>query len=166
MFMKKKQVIIVASILLILIVVGVFVVIKINYNNEIKRYEEIRNNVKKEAIAYLTIMQRIDISKEKYLYEDDIVNPLKRGADKNIILDIDKESYCQVAIKGFVKDNKWDADVYLKCKKHEDKLYEDTIVRYMCINGVPKGYEDYYQKYGIEYDNFVCPTYIEEKSNK
>lgn len=161
--MKNKKNIIIASILFILIIAIIFIVIKINHNNEIKRYEEIKNNVKKEAIAYLTLIQKVDISKEKYLYEDDIVNPLKRGANKNIILDIDKESYCKVAIKGFVKDNKWDADVYLKCKRYEDKLYEDTIVMYMCINGVPKGYEDYYQKYGIEYDNFVCPTYIKEK---
>lgn len=164
--MKNKKVIIVVSIFFVLIVASIFIAIKINHNNEIKRYEEIKNNVKKEAIAYLTIMQRIDISSEKYLYEDDIVNPLKRGADKNIILDIDKESYCQVAIKGFVKDNKWDADVYIKCKKYEDDLYENTILIYMCTNGVPKGYEDYYQKYGIEYDNFVCPKYIEGKSNK
>lgn len=161
--MKNKKNIIIASILFILIIAIIFIVIKINHNNEIKRYEEIKNNLKKEAIAYLTIIQKVDISKEKYLYEDDIVNPLKRGANKNIILDIDKESYCKVAIKGFVKDNKWDADVYLKCKRYEDKLYENTILMYMCTNGVPKGYEDYYQKYGIEYDNFICPTYIKEK---
>lgn len=161
--MKNKKNIIIVSILFILIIAIIFIVIKINHNNEIKRYEEIKNNVKKEAIAYLTLIQKVDISKEKYLYEDDIVNPLKRGANKNIILDIDKESYCKVAIKGFVKDNKWDADVYLKCKRYEDKLYENTILMYMCTNGVPKGYEDYYQKYGIEYDNFICPTYIKEK---
>jgi len=137
-------------------------VIKNSHDNETKRYKEIKEDVKKEAIAYLTVMQRIDISSEQYLCEDDIVNPLHRGANKDIILDIDKESYCKVAIKGFVKDNKWDANVYLKCKKYEDDLYEDTLLMYMCTNGVPKGYEDYYKKYGKEYDNFICPKNIDK----
>ena len=34
------------------------------------------------------------------------------------------------------------------------------------MNNVPKGYEEYYNKYGIEYDNFICPKEIEEKVNK
>lgn len=138
-----------------------FVVFKNIHDNKIKRYEEIKENVKKEAITYLTLMQSTKYVKEKYLYEDDIVNPSKRGASKNIILDVDGISYCKVAIKGYVKDDTWDANVYLKCKEYEDKSYENTILMYMCTNGVPKGYEEYYEKYDIEYDNFVCPIDID-----
>lgn len=159
--MKKKIIII------LVLISSILIIFKINnHNKEINRYKEIKENVKKEAIAYLSLTQSINKTKEIYLYEDDIVNPIHRGADKNIILDIDNKSYCKVSIKGFVNNNKWDAYVYLKCKKYEDKLYEETLLMYLCMNNVPKGYEEYYNKYGIEYDNFICPKEIEEKVNK
>lgn len=160
--MKKK---IIIFLILLLITIGSNIILKnIKHNNELKRYKQIKENVRKEAISYLTITS-IPLKKgyEKYLYEDDIVNPLKRGADKKIIIDIDKKSYCKTAIKGFVKNNRWDAKVYIKCKKYEDKEYEDTLLILMCMNGVPKGYEEYYNKYGQEYDNLTCPKNIKDK---
>ncbi len=157
--MKKKWFI---YCFILLIVIGMIIGIILKNKANYKRYEEIKKNVKEEAIIYLTITRTID-SKEEYLSENDIVNPFHRGADKDIILDVDKKTYCKVSIKSFVKNNKWDADVYLKCKNYEDDLYEDTLLMYMCMYGVPKGYEDYYKKYGKVYDNLNCPQNIMER---
>ena len=97
--MKKKIIII------LVLISSILIIFKINnHNKEINRYKEIKENVKKEAIAYLSLTQSINKTKEIYLYEDDIVNPIHRGADKNIILDIDNKSYCKVSIKGFVNN--------------------------------------------------------------
>lgn len=160
--MKKKWLI---CGFILLIGISIFIGVILKNKSDYRRYEEIKNDVKKEAIRYLTLTSRIE-AKEVYLYEDNIVNPLYRGADKKIILDIDKKSYCRVSIKGFLKNNKWDASVYLKCKNYEDDLYEDTLLMYMCMHAVPKGYEDYYKKYGKYYDTLNCPKDIEERIRK
>ncbi len=159
--MKKK--------IIVLSIIAIIIIISIIFNiQKTNRYSEIKEDVRKEAIAYLTLIRgaNVNLTEEEYLYEDDIINPLHRGADKKILLDIDKKSYCKVAIKGFINNNKWDAKVYLKCNKYEDKLYEETILMYLCIKGVPEGYENYYKKYGMQYDNFVCPKDIQEKLKK
>ena len=144
-----------------LVIIAFIVFININHKKENERYEQIKKDVREEAITYLTIVQTpYAEGYEYYLYDDDIVNPLHRGADKNILLDVDNKSYCKSSIRGFVKDGKWDANVYLKCNKYEDKEYEDAILIYMCMNGVPKGYEEYYEKCGKQYDNLVCPERI------
>lgn len=159
--MKKK--------IIVLSIIAIIIIISIIFNiQKTNRYSEIKEDVRKEAIAYLTLIRgtNVNLTEEEYLYEDDIINPLHRGADKKILLDIDKKSYCKVAIKGFINNNKWDANVYLKCNKYEDKLYEETLLMYLCIKGVPEGYEDYYKKYGMQYDNFVCPKDIQEKIKK
>ena len=159
--MKKK--------IIVLSIIAIIIIISIIFNiQKTNRYSEIKEDVRKEAIAYLTLIRgaNVNLTEEEYLYEDDIINPLHRGADKKILLDIDKKSQCKVAIKGFINNNKWDAKVYLKCNKYEDKLYEETILMYLCIKGVPEGYENYYKKYGMQYDNFVCPKDIQEKLKK
>ena len=159
--MKKK--IIICLITVLLVVAACIILINMNHKKDNERYEQIKKDVREEAITYLTIIQTpYAEGYEYYLYEDDIVNPLHRGADKNILLDVDNKSYCKSSIRGFVKDGKWDADVYLKCNKFEDKEYEDALLVFMCMNGVPEGYEEYYEKYGKQYDNLVCPERIEK----
>lgn len=120
--------------------------------NRVKRYEEIRESVKKEAIEYLTLTESLD-RKEEYLYDDDITNPLYRGADKNILLDIDNKSYCKAAIYGYVKDDKWNADVYIKCKNYSDEEYENTIEWLKCKRVIKTEY------YETNFEDFVCPEY-------
>ncbi len=157
--MKKK--IIIILIMFVLFIVGCVILININHKNEIERYNQIKKDVKEEAITYLTIIRIPEEGEKEYLYEDDIVNQLNRGADKNIILDVDNKSYCRVSIEGIAKNNKWDANVYLKCKKYEDELYEETLLHILCERRVAKGYEEYYDKYGWYYDSFNCPEGIE-----
>ena len=94
--MKKK--IILILLLAVLIIIVSILLLTINHNNEMKRYEQIKKDVRKEAITYLTITRVPENGKKAYLYEDDIVNPLHRGADKKIILDVDNKSYCRVSI--------------------------------------------------------------------
>ena len=160
--MKKK--ILICLVVILLVLTGCFILTNMNHKKENERYEQIKKDVREEAITYLTIIQTpYAEGYEYYLYEDDIVNPLHRGADKNILLDVDNKSYCKSSIKGFVKDGKWDADVYLKCNKFEDKEYEDALLVFMCMNGVPEGYEEYYERYGRQYDNLVCPKEIKNK---
>ena len=161
--MKRKKIIIVILIISTLTIIAYFIYNDINYKNELQRYNQIKEDVRVEAITYLTIIRIPQSGKKAYLYEDDIVNPLHRGADKNIILDVDKKSYCKVSIEGFVKDNKWDANVYLKCKKYEDELYEETLLHILCSRGIEKGYQDYYDKYGWFYDSFNCPERIKNE---
>ena len=159
--MKKK--IIICLITVLLVVAACIILINMNHKKDNERYEQIKKDVREEAITYLTIIQTpYAEGYEYYLYEDDIVNPLHRGADKNILLDVDNKSYCKSSIRGFVKDGKWDADVYLKCNKYEDKEYEDALLVVLCTRSVPEGYEEYYEKYGKEYDNLVCPERIEK----
>lgn len=160
--MKKK--ILIISVIVVIIIVAVAILINTKNNIEAKRYEQIKKDVGEEAITYLTITQiPYTNGYEYYLYDDDIVNPLHRGADKNILLDVDEKSYCKASIRGFVKDDKWDADVYLKCNKYEDKEYEDALLVVMCTSEVPEGYEEYYEKYGKQNDNLVCPERIKSK---
>ena len=161
--MKIKKIIIVILIISTLTIIAYFIYNDINYKNELQRYNQIKEDIRVEAITYLTIIRIPQSGKKAYLYEDDIVNPLHRGADKNIILDVDNKSYCKVSIEGFVKDNKWDANVYLKCKKYEDELYEETLLHILCSRGIEKGYQDYYDKYGWFYDSFNCPERIKNE---
>ena len=162
----KKKIIIILIIFILLTSVVIFL-ININHKKEIERYNQIKSDVKEEAITYLTITRVPENGKKAYLYEDDIVNPLHRGEDKKIILDVDKKSYCRVSIEGFAKDNKWDANVYLKCKKYEDKLYEEILLHVLCERGIEtkKDYEEYYDKYGWFYDSFNCPERIKNEMN-
>lgn len=157
--MEKK---IIIPLLAILIIIVSILLLAINHNNEMKRYEQIKKEVRDEAITYLTITIVPENGKKAYLYEDDIVNPLHRGADKKIILDVDDKSYCKVSIEGFEKNGKWDANVYLKCKKYEDELYEETLLHILCERGIEKGYKEYYDKYGMFYDSFNCPNRIKD----
>ena len=161
--MKKK--IILILLLAVLIIIVSILLLTINHNNEMKRYEQIKKDVRDEAITYLTITIVPESGKKAYLYEDDIVNPLHRGANKKIILDVDDTSYCRVSIEGFEKNSKWDANVYLKCKKYEDELYEETLLHVLCERGIEKDYEEYYDKYGWFYDSFNCPERIKDEMN-
>ncbi len=147
---------------LVVLIIFIVVIVLIKKESDNKRYKQIKEDVKREAEAYLEITKPIiyNPNKKEWLYEEDIVSPLHRGANKNIILDVDKKNYCKVAIRGYVQDNKWNAKVYLKCKNYEDELYEYTLVNYMCVHGVPEGYEEYYKKYGMNHDNFNCPKEI------
>ena len=154
----KKKIILILLLAVLIIIVSILLLV-INHINEMKRYKQIKEDVKREAETYLEITKPIiyNPNKKEWLYEEDIVSPLHRGANKNIILDVDKKNYCKVAIRGYVQDNKWNAKVYLKCKNYEDELYEYTLVNYMCVHWVPEGYEEYYKKYGMNHDNFNCP---------
>lgn len=147
---------------LVVLIIFIVVIVLIKKESDNKRYKQIKEDVKREAEAYLEITKPIiyNPNKKEWLYEEDIVSPLHRGANKNIILAVDKKNYCKVAIRGYVQDNKWNAKVYLKCKNYEDELYEYTLVNYMCVHGVPEGYEEYYKKYGMNHDNFNCPKEI------
>lgn len=147
---------------LVVLIIFIVVIVLIKKESDNKRYKQIKEDVKREAEAYLEITKPIiyNPNKKEWLYEEDIVSPLHRGANKNIILDVDKKNYCKVAIRGYVQDNKWNAKVYLKCKNYEDELYEYTLVNYMCVHGVPEGYEEYYKKYGMNHDNFNCSKEI------
>ena len=162
----KKKIILILLLAVLIIIVSILLLV-INHNNEMKRYEQIKKDVRDEAITYLTITRVPENGKKAYLYEDDIVNSLHRGADKKIILDVDETSYCRVSIEGFAKDNKWDANVYLKCKKYEDKLYEEILLHVLCERGIEtkKDYEEYYDKYGWFYDSFNCPERIKNEMN-
>ncbi len=73
--MKKKWFI---YCFILLIVIGMLIGVVLKNKANYRRYEEIKKDVKEEAIKYLTITRSTD-SKEEYLCEDDIVNPFHRG---------------------------------------------------------------------------------------
>lgn len=89
------------------------------------RYNQIKNDILEEAVRYLeiTLPSKYNEGREEYLYEKDITNLRARGSDKNILLDVDKKSYCKVVIYGKCSNGKWNATVYLSCQKYQDEEY-------------------------------------------
>ena len=128
--MKKVILACITFLIFILIIVGIIICKK---ENDLKKYQMIKEKISKEAINYLNINRPVKYNEEQeyYLDEIDIISPYNRGAKQAILLDIDNKSYCKTIIYGKCKKEKWDVEVYLSCKKYEDddyaiyrKLYE------------------------------------------
>ena len=170
--MKNKFKLIISSIIVLLLVISV--VFYFSYRNrlekEINRINEIRNDVKKEAEIYLSIVYPTgnNEGKEAWLYDEHIVSGYYRGAPKDILLQYKKKDYCKASIHAKVINSKWEADVALKCDikmplrtiHFIDSKYEENIEYLKCITVLP---EEYYE---IDFEHFKCPQdkldYIEE----
>ena len=109
------------------------------YENEIERYAEIRESVKKASEHYLRALNpNCSISNEnRETYTPGIYfnasSLLSNGLiTKNELLDIDKKSYCDAHVKATAyfenpldhqRNCKVYYQIYLKCKNYEDKGY-------------------------------------------
>lgn len=123
--MKKKKLIMIIVAILVVILGTLLFIVYINSKNT-KRYTEIKENVASESERFLNLSlpPEYNEGREEYLYEDDIVDLQARGADKNILLDIDKKTYCKTVIMGKCSNKEWKVKVYLSCKKYKDKEYD------------------------------------------
>lgn len=134
-------------------------IIGCNKSDNSERYKKIKKEVEKESLAYLNLIYPVKYNEngEQWLYEDDLIDKNRRGADKSILLDVDEENYCDTVVHGKVIDNEWKVDVYLHCKDYKDSEYDDQLEWLMCNRVVsPKYYEN-------DFESFICP---DDKKNK
>ena len=146
--------------------VVVFLLIAWFYNSnrlskESTRAEEIRNDIKKEAEEYINIFAPLKNNKGKeiWLSDEEITDPLKRGASKELLLQNNKKDYCKAVIHGKATKEKWDVSVYLKCYVKVlfrtfilvDKEYENNLEYYKCIVLTP-------DKKQTTNKDFTCPS--------
>lgn len=123
--MKKKILIYISILLIMSVLILIFFSLK-NYL-EMKRYVQIKEDVSHEAERFLNLSlpSEYNNGREEYLSEEDITSLLARGADKSILLDVNKKTYCKATIHGNCANNKWNVKVYLSCKNYKDKEYDD-----------------------------------------
>lgn len=134
--MKKKIIIV---IILVLIIVGIGVVIVLNYKNAIKkrnqkRYAEIKEDIQSDIAAYVRLTSHYcnpsrGENSGVAVYTDETLI-YQRGMDKELLLDVDGESYCKVRVEvRCVDENEFAWDTYLKCKDYEDENYSNWETR-------------------------------------
>lgn len=130
--MKKKLfigVMIVAFVLIIVIVLGLCYKNIINERNEL-HYLKIKEDIQPDIAAYVRLTSfycnpdRGENSGTMVYTDEALVN--QRGMDKDLLLDVDGESYCKVRVEVMcVAENEFDWDTYLKCKDYEDENYSN-----------------------------------------
>lgn len=124
--MKRKYIMVISILFAAFFVL--LILFKYKNNLEMKRYKQIKEDVAYETEKFLnsSLPPEYNDGREEYLYEDDITHPQARGADKSILLDVNKKTYCKAAIYGKCVNNKWNIKVYISCKDYTDKEYEDV----------------------------------------
>lgn len=134
-------------------------IIGCNKKNNSERYDEIKKEVEKESLAYLNLIYPVKYNEnvEQWLYEDDLIDKNRRGADKSILLDVDEENYCDTVVHGKVIDNEWKVEVFINCKDFKDSEYDDQLEWLMCNRIVSTKY------YENDFESFICP---DDKKNK
>lgn len=131
----------------------VLLIIGCNKKDNSERYDEIKKEVEKESLAYLNLSYPIKYNDngEQWLYEDDLIDKKRRGADKSILLDVDEENYCDTVVHGKVIDNEWKVEVFINCKDFKDSEYDDQLEWLMCNRVVSSKY------YEIDFEHYKCP---------
>jgi len=124
---------IIISIIIISIIIGSLV--GLNYKNIIEKrnqqhYSKIMENIQPEIDAYVRLTnfycnpERGENSGTMVYTDEALIN--QRGMDKELLLDVDGESYCKVRVEvRCVAENEFAWDTYLKCKDYEDKNYSN-----------------------------------------
>ena len=126
--MKKK--IFVICIILIVIVISSLLIININNHRKqednIKRYNEIKNDINKELERYMYVIApkcQPNNGTPLITHKDLVYNA---GMDKEKFLDVDNKSYCKAYIKTeCVEVGKWNWDIKISCSEYEDDGYVD-----------------------------------------
>ena len=125
--MKKR--IVIGTIILIVLCIGI--IIWSNYKNIISKinqrhYDEIKENIQPDIEAYVRLTSYycdpVNSENTAVMVITDETLIYQRGMDKELLLDIDRESYCKVRVEvRCVSKNKFDWDTYIKCKGYEDE---------------------------------------------
>ena len=134
-------------------------IIGCNKSDNSERYKKIKKEVEKESLAYLNLIYPVKYNEngEQWLYEDDLIDKNRRGADKSILLDVDEENYCDTVVHGKVIDNEWKVEVFINCKDFKDSKYDDQLEWLMCNRIVSTKY------YENDFESFICPD--DKKTN-
>lgn len=120
--MKKK--IIIVSIFLIILIIGTIGGLNYKKYTTNDRYEEMKKELDEVTTKYIKRFypycepgtRNLTIKEDTLLYH--------WGVDKNILLDVDEKSYCNVRIEvSCVAENEYSNNVYLKCMDYEDEKY-------------------------------------------
>ena len=121
----KRKLIVISIITILLLIFSTCMYLKVRNDNN-KRYEEIRKDIDKELQRYVYLVSPHCKKGQggSYIGEKELI--YNAGMDKEVLLDVDKKSYCQVtALTKCVDTDKWEWDIKLKCKHHTDKGYID-----------------------------------------
>ena len=121
----KKKLIVISIVVIVLLSFSLGMYFKIKKDFEI-RYEEIRKDIDKELQRYVYLVSPHCKKGQggSYIGEKELI--YNAGMDKEVLLDVDKKSYCQVMVLTKCVDNdKWDWDIKFNCKYRTDKGYID-----------------------------------------
>lgn len=130
--MKKK---IIIGLIIVALILGIGMIVGLNYKNIIEKrnqqhYAKIMENIQPEIDAYVRLTHyycnpdRGENSGTGVFTDETLIN--QRGMDKELLLDVDGESYCKVRIEvRCVALNEFAWDTYLKCKDYEDTNYSN-----------------------------------------
>lgn len=124
----KKKVIKILCVLLVLLIIGLSLIFIYKRYIINKIYNEMKENLDIVVNDYIKVSQPYCSvsSGDTIINERTLVN--QAGMDKNIILDIDKESYCKVRVRiSCIEENTYNWQIYLKCLNYEDKNYNNEL---------------------------------------
>lgn len=127
---KKKKIIISLIIVIVVLVFGIIIGLsykyKIDERNQL-HYEKLKENIQPEIDRYVRVLHRYcnpergENSNTANYNGERLVN--HGGMDKELLLDVDGESYCDVKVKVKCVDvNEFQWDTYLKCKYFEGNI--------------------------------------------
>ena len=127
--MKKK---IIISLIIVIVILRIGTIIGLNYKNKFDErnklhYEQMKENIQPEVDRYVRVKhyycnpERGENSNTAIYNGERLVN--HGGMDKELLLDVDGESYCDVKVEvKCVGINQFQWDTYLKCKYFEGNI--------------------------------------------
>ena len=126
--MKKK--LIISLIIIVVLVIGI--ILGLNYKNKFDErnklhYDKMKENIQPEIDRYVRIRHNYcnperGENSSAAIYNDEKLTKYA-GMDKELLLDVDGESYCDVKVEvKCVGINQFQWDTYLKCKYFEGNI--------------------------------------------
>lgn len=128
--MKKKVIITMITVVLGIGIIGGVCYKKIINDRNHVHYVKIKENIRTDVNAYVTLTNfNCDPNRGGTIVytEETLIN--QRGMDKELLLDVDGKSYCNVKVEvKCLSRNVLAWDTYLKCKDYEDLNYDNLNV--------------------------------------